>query len=79
MKIFKIFRCKNLLNLFGVNDLILVLNDWLIPEDLTTIVALVEYPIPGFITITSVNLPSDITGLNLAPFPEPLILISGSE
>ena len=37
------------------------------------------YPIPEFITIASVILPSVITGLIIAPLPSPITEISGRE
>ena len=54
------------------NFLILGSINALDPADLTKIVVcngVVEYPIPGFITLTSTILPSLITGLNSAPEP----------
>ena len=38
-----------------------------------------KYPAPGSITLTEVNNPFSIIGVNTAPIPSPIILISGFE
>ena len=63
----------NLKLLLTVKDLMLDLNVALEPDGLTLIVVdVLEYPIPVFITLTSVIFPFVIMGLNSAPDPCPV-------
>ena len=59
--------------LLTVRDLILAFRIALEPEDFTWIVVeLLEYPIPGFIILTSVIFWSVMTALRSAPDPTPV-------
>ena len=66
-----------------VKGLMVVLNFALDPAESTLIfVDVAEYPIPVFITLTSIIFPLEITGLNSAPDPAPVksfIFKSGEE
>ena len=54
------------------SDLILQSNIEPSPEEITSTLLDVEYPIPGWITFTSIIFPSEIMDLSCAPVPDPV-------